>query len=63
MNIKSIIQSKLSQKEKNRCHTLMHMCGLQKDRTDEPIYRADIETQTCGHSGREGRRAGRAELT
>ena len=33
------------QKEKNKC-ILMHMYGIQKNGTDEPICRAGIETQT-----------------
>ena len=27
-----------------RCHKLMHICGIQKNGTDEPISRAKIDT-------------------
>ena len=45
-NIKSIIQNEVSQKEKDKYHILMHIHGIQKDGTNEPIYRAAIEMQT-----------------
>ena len=43
--LEPIIQSEVSQKEKNKYHTLTHMYGLYKDGTDEPICRAAMETQ------------------
>ena len=46
MNLEPIIQSEVSQGEKNKYHTLMHRYGIQKDGTDEPICRAAMETQT-----------------
>ena len=46
MNLEPIIQSEVSQKEKNKCHILMHIYGIQKDGTDEPICRAAMERQT-----------------
>jgi len=50
-------QSKVSQKNK---YILMHTCGNEKNGTDEPIYKAEIETQTqrkktYGHQGGKGR--------
>ena len=33
-------QSELSQKEESQYHILMHIYGIQKDGTDEPICRA-----------------------
>ena len=57
MNLRPIIQSQVSQKEKDKYHILTLIYGIQKDGTDEPIYRAiqtygDPDTeQTCGHSG------------
>ena len=36
---------KLGQKEKNEYHILMHICGIWKNGTDEPICKAEIETQ------------------
>ena len=46
MDVESHIQSEVSQKEKNKYRILMHICGIQKNGTDEPICRAGIETQT-----------------
>ena len=46
MNLEPIIQSELSQKEKNKYYILMHICGIQKGGTDEIICRAAMETQT-----------------
>ena len=45
MNLEPIIQSERSQKEKNKYHLLTHVYGIQKDGTDEPIYRAGMEKQ------------------
>jgi len=46
MNLEPIIQSKASQKEKNKYCILMHIHGIFKDGTDDPIYRAAKEKQT-----------------
>ena len=46
MNPEPIIQSEVSQKEKNNYHILTHIYGIQKDGTDESICRAAMETQT-----------------
>ena len=46
MNLESIRQSEVCQKEKNTCRILMHMYGIGKDGTDEPIGRAAVEMQT-----------------
>ena len=43
MNLEPIIQSEVSQKEKYKYHTLMHMYKIQKDGTDELIFRAAME--------------------
>ena len=45
MNLESVIQSKESQKEKNKYHILMHIHGIQKNSTDEPIDREEMEIQ------------------
>ena len=55
----AIIQSEVSQKEKHKCRILTHICGIQKDGTDEPSQgnsgKLRHTEQTCGHSGgREG---------
>ena len=44
LNLESVIQSKVSQKEKNK-YILMKICGTQKNGTDETISRAGIEMQ------------------
>ena len=46
MNLESTIQSEISQKEKNKYHILMHIYGIQKDGTDDPIFsNGDADTQ------------------
>ena len=53
MDCDSVIQSEVSQKEKNKYHILMHTYGIQKNGTDESICRAEIEPQIeqiCGLS-------------
>ena len=60
MDLETVIQSEVSQKEKNKYCILTHICGIQKNGTDEPVCRAGLETQmqrtdVCGHKvGREG---------
>ena len=44
MNLETIIQSEVSQKDKY--HILMHIYGIQKNGTEEFIYRAAMEKQT-----------------
>ena len=46
MNLKPIIQSEVSQKEKDKYHILMHIYGIQKNGTEEFTYRAAMEKQT-----------------
>ena len=46
MNLEPIIQSKVSQKEKDKYRILMHIYGIQKNGTEEFIYRAAVEKQT-----------------
>ena len=45
MNLEPVTQSEVSQKEKNKHHVLMHIYGIQKHSTDEPIYTEEMETQ------------------
>ena len=45
MDIETVIHSEVSQKEKNKYRILMHICGIQKNGTDEPVCKAEIETQ------------------
>ena len=46
MILKPVIQSEVSQKEKNKYSIIMYKDGIQKNSLDEPICRAGIETQT-----------------
>ena len=46
MDLESVIQSEVSQIEKNKYHMLMHIYGVLKSGTDEPSGRAGIQTQT-----------------
>ena len=46
MNLEPVIQSEVSQKEKNKYHILTPMYGIQKNGVDEPIYRAGIGMET-----------------
>ena len=56
MNLEPSVQCEVSQKEKNKYGILMHIYGIQKDSTDDPICKATKETghkeKTSGHSGR-----------
>ena len=44
MDLESLIQSEVSQKEKNKYRILTQICEIQKNGTDEPICKAGIET-------------------
>ena len=46
IDLEIVIQSEVSQKEKNKYCILIHIYGIQKNGTDEPICRAGIEIQT-----------------
>ena len=46
MNLKPIIQSEVSQKEKGKYRILMHIYGILKNGSEEFIYRAAMEKQT-----------------
>ena len=45
MNREPIIDSAVSQKDKNKYHILMHIYGIQKNGPDETTFRTAIETQ------------------
>ena len=45
MDLETVIQSEVSQKEKNKYCILIHICGTEKNHTDELVCRAEIETQ------------------
>ena len=44
MDLETVIQSEVSQKEVNKYHILTHVCGTQKNGTDEPVCRTEVET-------------------
>ena len=46
MNLEPIKQSEVSQKEKDKYHILMHIYKIQKNGTEEFIYRTPVEKQT-----------------
>ena len=46
MDLESVIQSEVSQKERNKYCMLTHIYRILKSRTDEPSGRAGIKTQT-----------------
>ena len=46
MNLEPIIQSEVSQKEKDEYHILIHIYGINKNGTEEFIYRAAMENHT-----------------
>ena len=46
MKLEPIIQSEVSQKEKDKYCILTHMYGIQKNGTEEFIYRAAMDKQT-----------------
>ena len=46
MNLEPIIQSEVSQKEKDKYCILTHIFGIQQNGSEEFIYRAAIEKQT-----------------
>ena len=45
MNLETVIQSEVSQKKENKYRILTHICGTYQNGTDEPVHRAEIETQ------------------
>ena len=63
MNLESIIQSEVSQKEKYQYSILTHIYGIQKDGNDDPICNIAKETQVQRtHFGLCGRRQGWDDL-
>ena len=46
MNLEPIIQSEVSQKEKEKYHILMHIYGTYKNGTEEFINKKTMEKQT-----------------
>ena len=46
MDLESVIESEVSQKEKNKYRMLTHIYGILKSGTDEPRGRRGIKRQT-----------------
>ena len=46
MNLEPILQSEVSQKEKDKSIIVTHIYGISKNGTEEFIYRATMEKQT-----------------
>ena len=46
LDLETVIQSEVSQKEKNKYHMLMNIYEILKNGTDEPSGRAGVKTQT-----------------
>ena len=46
LNLETLIQSEVSQKEKNKYHILMYICGILKNGIDDLICKAETGTQT-----------------
>ena len=46
VNLEYIIQTKVSQKEKDKFYILTHIYGIEKNGTEVFIYRAAVEEQT-----------------
>ena len=66
MSLDPIIQSEVSQKEKDKYHILTYIYGIQKNGTEELIYRAAMEKQTLtyghGERGRQGEMYGKSNM-
>ena len=45
IDLETVIQSEVSQKEKNKYHIISLTCEIYKSGTDEHICKAEIETQ------------------
>ena len=67
MNLEPIIQSEVSQKEKDKCHILTHIYGIQKNGTEEftgQQWRNRHRGLTYGHGERrrEGEMRGNSNM-
>ena len=45
MDLETVVQSEVGEKEKKKYRILMHICGIQKNGTNEPVCKAEKETQ------------------
>jgi len=46
VDLETVVQSEVSQKEENKYCMLRHTCGIWKSGIDDLICKAEIETQT-----------------
>ena len=46
MDLECVIHNEVRQKEENKSFILIHICGIQKNDTDEPTCKSEIDTQT-----------------
>ena len=44
MDLETVLQDAVNQKVKNKYRILMHICGIQKNGTEEPVGKEQIET-------------------
>ena len=44
MDLETVLQDAVNQKVKNKYRILTHICGIQKNGTEEPVGKAQIET-------------------
>ena len=54
INLEPIIQSEVSQNEKDKYHILTHIYGMKKNGTEKFIYRVPVEKQTIRTDTRRG---------
>ena len=63
MDLESVIQSEVSQKEKHKYCLLTHICGTEMNGIDDFICKPEIETQTQRTNAQtQGKREGWDEL-
>ena len=46
MDLEIIILSEVSQTDKEKCHMISHICGIQKNDINELIYKTETDAQT-----------------
>jgi len=45
MDLETVIESEISQKEKNKYRVILHICGIYKNDMDVLINKAEIKTE------------------
>ena len=46
MDLEILVLSEVSQTEKDKYHVILLICGIQKNGTNELIYKTEIDSQT-----------------